>query len=148
MGRTMVLETYFFASLVLGSIFLIFGLQSDNVNMRWLVLAGGTIFLLSGLMTQTDGIDREVNWNVVRNNFDQNRVQDLNIATQTLLASTDSSVPPAGVRFDSGLWMFAKFLEFVLGWGAILLAVALLATGYWNNYNDMRRRGELVTGQL
>lgn len=137
--KRMVLETYFFATIILATVFMVAGFRSETPHPKWLIIVAGGLFLSLGLIMQTDGIEREVNYQVIRNEFDQNRVQDLNVTSEILQANSTNDVPPVGVKFDKGLWIIAKLFEFVLGWGNILIGFFLMVTGYMREFKEGRR---------
>ncbi|KKN67119.1 hypothetical protein LCGC14_0464660 [marine sediment metagenome] len=132
----MVLETYFFAGIIIASVFMIAGFRSTTPHPKWLIISAGAIFLVLGLLIQTDGIDREVNYTLIRNEFDQNRVSDINVTTEIIRADASNEIPPVGVRFDKGLWMISQLFQYILGWGNILIGFFLMVTGYMREFKE------------
>ncbi len=137
----MVLETYFFVGIFLASVFMVAGFLSSTPHPKWLIISAGAIFLIFGLIIQTDGIEREVNFTIIRDEFDQNRVKDVNVTTEIIRADVSNETPPAGVRFDKGLWLLSQVLIYILGWGNILLGFFLMVTGYMAVFREREISG-------
>ena len=137
----MVLETYFFVGIVVASVFMVAGFLSSTPHPKWLIISAGAIFLIFGLIIQSDGIEREINYTVIRDEFDQNRVKDLNVTIEVIRADVSNDIPPAGVRFDKGLWLLSQLLIYILGWGNILLGFFLMVTGYMEVFREREVNG-------
>ncbi len=99
------LEFYYFLVLAFAIVLFIGGIATKRGE--FLALAG-IFFVIAGLVPQTEGIEREINYQIIRNEFDDNRVKDLNISSQLLFASNSNEAPSAGTKNDKGLWMLAQ----------------------------------------
>lgn len=101
------------------------------------LMFGGLLFLLMGLLGFS-GIEREVDWDVLRNEADQNRVQRLDTATETIIGSPSTETPPPNTRFDIGVWYVSWI--FLIG-GLFTTLFSFFLIGQWIDEFFARRRG-------
>ncbi len=137
----MAFEVYFVAAVALAALFLIVGWRAETALGRSFLLWGGLIFVLLGITMEVDGIDREVNWRTFRDPLDQNRITDINVTTIKFLPSVATTPPPAGVQFDSSLFIIQQVFLYILGaimaaWG--LYSFALM--GWEQGVRDLVRK--------
>lgn len=127
----MVFETYWLGAGLVATVFIILGWQSKTSLGRSFLIWGGLVFILLGLMAQTEGIDREVNWDVGRNVYDNNRVSDINVSSVKYFASADTTSPATGTQNDFGLYIISQIMYFIFGWIIALYGFYLTFSLAW-----------------
>ncbi len=99
----MILETYYFIFVFLAIILILAGHVTKFPPMLLL----GSVMLITSGMLGFSGIEREISWDVNRNDLDQNRVSSLTPFTQLTIGSTSLEPANSAVRFELGLFVFS-----------------------------------------
>ena len=121
----MILETYYFLSLLLSVILLITGI---TLRFPPLLLVAGVLMVLPGIMGFSDGVGIPIDYNIERNELDQNRVEAIKSDTLIVFGSLSNETPPAGTLFDAGLW-WLSWIFIIFGLSEILFGLTFTIKG-------------------